>query len=136
MKTININGKDFTLEELSKLVESAKKENPMDKIFRFHSTTEEEFNNNHSKVSDFTKAIAIEEMIVNFYNKGVIVDFDNYNQKKYYAWFYLGKNFRLYLCYSYRSYSSVPARLCFLREEDLREATEIYLEQYRNSRNK
>jgi len=136
MKTININGKDFTLEELSNLVESAKKENPMDKVFKFHSITEEQFNIDYAKVSEFAKAIEIERMITNFYNKGKDVDFNNPKQSKYYLYFILGKDFRLDYCNFYISYSCVPTRLCFLRREDALEAFKTYPKQYKDSRNK
>lgn len=135
MKTININGKDFTLEELSNLVESAKKGNPMDKVFRFHSITEEQFNKDYENTSEFAKAIEIEAMIVNYYNISEKVDFNNSKQSKWYLWFYLGDNFRLRGCDYYDSISYVPSRLCFLRKEDALEASKVYFEQYRNSRN-
>lgn len=135
MKTININGKEFTIEELAQAIESAKKENPIDKIFKYNNTTEEQFNKDYEKTSEFAKAIEIEAMIVNYYNKGERVDVNNSNQNKYYPWFYLGDEFRLGYVGSDDSISNVPARLCFLREKDGKEAVKIYLEQYRNSRN-
>lgn len=108
---------------------------PVNVVFNYHNLTEEEFNKNHEKCSDFVKAIAFEEMIVNFYNKGETVDVDDPNQRKYYLWFYLGKNFRLIGCNYYTGTSSVPARLLFLREKDALEASKVYLEQYKKSRN-
>lgn len=109
---------------------------PVNVIFNYHNITEEEFNKNHEKCSDFVKAIAFEEMIVNFYNKGEVVDTNNSNQRKYYLWFYTGDKFRLCYCDYCNRYSVVPSRLCFLREKDALEAAKLYLEQYRNSRNK
>lgn len=110
---------------------------PVDVIFNYHSITKEEFNKAHEKCSDFVKAVAFEEMIVSFYNKGEVVDTNNSNQIKYYLWFYTGDKFRLYCCNDYYYGNSyVPARLCFLREKDALEAAKVYLEQYKNSRNK
>ena len=135
MKTININGKDYTIEESSNILETAKKENPMDKIYSYHKTTEERFNMLYENVSEFAKNQEIEAMIVNYYNKGEKVDFNNHSQKRWYSWWYLGDNFRLSCVDDYCSVSRVPARLCFLREEDIEEATEVYFEQFKNSRN-
>jgi hypothetical protein len=111
-------------------------DSPMNKVFKYHNITEEKFNEDHKNCSEFVKAIAIEELIVSFYNKGEVVDVNNSNQSKYYLWFYIGDDFRLYGCVDYVSDSDVPARLLFIRREDALEASKIYLEQYRNSRNK
>lgn len=89
----------------------------LEKVFIFNKTTEKDFNENHKNCSEFTKDIAIEEMIVNFYNKGEIIDVNNTKQIKWYLWFYLGKDFRLGSCCNCNSCSFVPARLCHKSRE-------------------
>lgn len=75
MKTVNINGKDFTLEELASLIEKLKIEskNPMIEVYKFHKTTEEEFDELYKNIPIHIKAHAQEEMVVNFYNKGKVL---------------------------------------------------------------
>src|SRR6478736_8864320 len=89
MKTININGSDYTVEQLTKILEEAKKKSPMDKVYEYHNTTEEEFENLYKNLPLNVKYHQKEVMIVNYYNKGEKADFKNANQKKYYGWFYL-----------------------------------------------
>jgi len=45
--TININGSDFTVRELNALIEAAKNKKPIDEVYAYHGTTEEEFNKKH-----------------------------------------------------------------------------------------
>lgn len=106
---------------------------PMDKVFKYHNTTEEQFNELYKNIPRHVKAIEKECMIASFYNKGWIPDFTNKNQKKWYAWFYLDV-FRLSVVYDYCSGSSVPARLLWKNEQDLREAIEIYKDEFKESR--
>jgi len=135
MEKININGKEFSLSELNELIENAKKQNPMDEVYTYHNTTEGAFEELYKNVSEFAKFQEVERMIVNFYNKGVKCDWDNTNQRKYYPYFYLGKNFAYDDCINYHAFSGVSTRLCFLRAEDLKEAVVKFKEQYKNSRN-
>lgn len=136
MKTkININGEEVEITLTEKQIASIRKGSPMDKVYTFHGTTEEEFNDQYRDVSEFAKYQEIERMIVNFYNKGVEVDFDNKNQPKYFLWFNLGENFSLFDCRGYFSAAAVSARLCFIRKEDALDAVKNFLPQYRNSRN-
>jgi hypothetical protein len=138
MKTIkiNINGKETEITLTKEQLKQIENQNPMQKVYDYHNTTEEEFDKLYKNVSDFAKAQEIESMIVNFYNKGEQPDWDNSNQYKYYPYFYLGSNFSYSSYYSWGSGSDVSARLCFLRKEDLLEAVEVYKEQYENSRNR
>lgn len=106
---------------------------PMDKVFKFHNTTEKEFNELYKNLPKHVKAFEKECMLVAFYNKGWIPDFTNSNQRKYYAWFYLDV-FRLSVCNRYISISTVPARLLWKNEQDLREAIEIYKDVFKESR--
>jgi hypothetical protein len=137
MKTIkiNINGKETEITLTKEQLKQIENSNPIQKVFEYHNTTEEQFDKQYKDVSEFAKAQEIERMVVNFYNKGEIPDWDNSNQYKYYPYFKLGKNFSYYRYHDWNSYSNVSARLCFLRKEDLLEAVEIFKEQYENSRN-
>lgn len=138
MKTIkiNINGKETEITLTKEQLKQIENQNPMQKVYAYHNTTEEEFDEVYKSVSEFAKAQEIERMIVNFYNKGEQPDWDNSNQCKYYPYFYLGSNFSYDYYYHWDSGSYVSARLCFLRKEDLLEAVEVYKEQYENSRNR
>lgn len=133
MKTININGSDYTIEELSKILEDAKKSSPMDKVYEYHKTTEEEFNKLYQNIPNHVKAYQKECMVVAYYNKGWIPNFKNESEKKYYLWFYLD-DFRPdgADCDYGSSYSS--ARLCFKSKEDALEASEVFFEEFKESR--
>ena len=134
--TIQINGKDVEITLTKEQLKQIESQNSMQKIYKYHNTTEEKFNKLFKNVSEFAKAQEIERMIVNFYNKGEQPNWDNSNQCKYYPYFSLGSNFSYYFSINLNSYSNTSARLCFLRKEDLIEAVEIFKEQYENSRNK
>lgn len=134
MEKINIEGKEYSLEEIKKALSLVK--SPMDEVFAFHKTSGKGFEEQYKNVSEFAKNQEIERMIVNFYNKGEQCDWNNTNQKKWYPWFYLGDNFSFGGSDDCFSSSFSSARLCFLRESDLKEAVVKFKEQYRNSRNK
>lgn len=138
MKTIkiNINGKETEITLTKEQLKQIENQNPMQKVYDYHNTTEEEFDRLYKNVSEFAKAQEIERMIVNFYNKGEQPDWNNSNQYKYYPYFYLGSNFSCNGCNFWISCSGISARLCFLRKEDLLEAVVVHKEQYENSRNK
>lgn len=138
MKTIKINikGKETEITLTKEQLKQIESQNSMQKIYEYHSTTEEKFNKLYKDVSEFAKAQEIERMIVNFYNKGKQPDWDNGSQYKYYPYFKLGKNSSYLDCNCWFSCSNFSARLCFLRKEDLLEAVEVFREQYENSRNR
>ena len=106
---------------------------PMEKVFQYHNTTEEQFNELYKNIPKHLKAIEKECMLASFYNKGWIPDFNNKNQRKYFAYFYLDV-FRLDDCSYCYSSSCVPARLLWKNEQDLREAVEIYKDVFKESR--
>ena len=133
MKTININGSEFTIEELNFIIENSKKKSPMDEVFTYHNTTEREFEELYKNVSLRSKYFEKEALIVSYYNKGIKVDFTNANQKKYYPYFCLDV-FRLDDSDCIYVSSAVPASLCFLRKEDLEEAVNKFLPEYKQSR--
>lgn len=135
--TIKINGKSFSIEELNALIETAKNTiRPIDEVYAYHKTTEEEFNKKHENSSKFIKAIDRESMIVGFYNKGEKVDFDNNKQHKYYPYFDMRSD-----TFSLRhvsdcsfGFSFAPLALCFLRRKDCEDACEKFLEYFKESR--
>ena len=133
MKTIKINGKDFTIEELNKLVEDAKKANPMQEVYEYHGTTEKEFDKLYKNIPDHVKAYQKEVMIVEFYNQGQKPDWSNTNQIKYYPFFNM-KDFSFHCSGFYCHCSNVSDRLCFLREEDCEDAVGKFIDIYRESR--
>lgn len=135
MKTININGKDYTVEELTSILENAKSVNPMEEVYTFNSTTEKAFEELYKNIPPNIKATAQEEMIVNFYNKSVNPDWNNHNQPKYFPWFYLGDKFRFDIVDDYFHVASTSSRLCFLRKEDCLEAVKKFEHIYKQSRN-
>lgn len=136
MKTININGKDYTVEELTSILENAKSVNAMKEVYLFNGTTEEAFEELYKNIPPHIKATAKEEMIVNFYNKNVNPDWNNLNQPKYFPWFCLGDGFCFYRVNYCFSFANASSRLCFLRKEDCLEAVEKFKHIYENSRNK
>lgn len=84
MKTIEINGKEFTIEELNDLVEKAKKNNPMEEVYKYHNTTEEEFDKLYENMPTHVKAYEKECMVVAYYNKGWKPNWKDLNEKKWY----------------------------------------------------
>ena len=62
-------------------------------------------------------------VIIKWKNQGWIPNFDNGNEAKYFIWWYLGKDFRLYHVFYYLSSSTCSARLCFKNRSDAEEMT-------------
>lgn len=133
MKTININGTNYTVEELTKILDEAKKENPMNEVYKYHNTTEEDFNKLYEKLPNHVKAFEKECMVVAYCNKGWTPNFNNSNERKHYPWFYMD-NFRLLSVYYCYSRSNCSARLLFKNEEDCKEAVKKYFEVFKESR--
>ena len=134
MKTaINIEGKEFTTEQLKELIN--KNEDKLEKVFNFNKTTEEQFNKKWEGFEEHEKYGALERLIVNFYNKGEKPNWKNTNQYKYYPYFIINKDdFRYSYYYDYYANSRVSSSLAFLRKEDMLEAVELYLDIYKKSR--
>lgn len=133
MKTININGSDYTVEELTKILEDAKKVSPMQKVYEYHKTTEEEFNKLYENIPSKVKAYAQEIMIVAYYNKNWTPNWKNNNEYKYYPYFYMDK-FRLYCVLTTDSNSCVGAPSVFKNKKDCKEAVELFFDIYKESR--
>ena len=131
--TINIEGKEFTIEQLKELIN--KNEDKLEKVFNFNKTTEEQFNKKWEGFEEHEKYGALERLIVNFYNKGEKLNWNASNQYKYYPYFIMDKDDFRYNSYRhYYARSAVSPCLAFLRKEDMLEAVELYLDIYKKSR--
>lgn len=107
--------------------------NHMDEVYKYHNTTEEEFNKLYENLPKHVKAFEKECMVVAFYNKGWTPDFSNNSEYKYYPWFYMD-NFSLDVVNCFYSCSDVPRHLLFKNEKDCREAVKKYFEVFKESR--
>ena len=131
--TINIEGKEFTIEQLKELIN--KNEDKLEKVFNFNKTTEEQFNKKWEGFEEHEKYGALERLIVNFYNKGEKPNWENTKQYKYYPYFIMYKDDFRYNAYdSFCTVLAVSSRLAYLRKEDMLEAVELYLDIYKKSR--
>jgi hypothetical protein len=133
MKTININGSDYTVEELTKILEEAKKASPMEEVYKYHNTTEKDFEELYKNLPLNVKYHQKEVMIVKWYNKDWKPNLKDSNQKKWYGWFYLDE-FRFldshYLC----DYSLVPASLLLKDEKSVLDMKDKFLKELKDSR--
>lgn len=133
MKTINVNGTDYTVEELTKILEDAKKVSPMDEVYKYHNTTEEEFEKLYEKLPLNVKYHQKEVMIVSWYNKGWKPNFNNSSEKKWYGWFYMN-NFRFDYSHWLASDSRVAASLLLQKEEHVLDMKEKFIKELKDSR--
>jgi len=129
MKTnsININGQDYTVEELTTILENAKKQKqtPLQELLNYHNLTEEEFN----KLSGFEK----ECRVVAFYNKGWKPDWKNEDESKPIPCFNMDDFGLRYVVYCH-SNSCCSSRLIFKHDKDVKDAVEKYFEIFKQSR--
>ena len=135
MKTIkiNVNGKETEITLTKEQLKQINNQNPLQKVFDYHKTTEEEFNKLNGHLPKHLQGQILEAMMVEMYNKGEKPDWSNSNQSKYYPYFDMINFSYGDWDYNYSS-SYVPASVCFLRNEDLLEAVELYIDLYKQSR--
>lgn len=133
MKTININGSNYTVEELTAILENAKKVSPMQKVYEYHKTTEEEFDKLYLNIPKKVKAYQQEIMVVAYYNKDWTPNYNNSNEYKYYPYFYMDE-FRLDYVTGGCAASTVGAPQVFKNKKDCEEAVELFFEVYKESR--
>lgn len=130
---ININGQDYTVEELTTILENAKKSNPMDEVYAYHNTTEEAFNELYKNIPNKIKSLAQESLIVDFYNRSWAPNWNNSSEKKFYPYFKMDEFSRNYCNWDY-SNSFAPASLVWKSESDLKEAIEKFFDIFKASR--
>lgn len=126
--TINIEGREFTIDELKDLINN--QQSPMDKVYAFHKTTKEDFDKLYEKIPLRSNYLEIEAMIVAYKNNGW-----KYKEgdRIYYPYFKLNPfGFDGDGCS--RSGTAVPLALCFKNDKLLREAVEEFKEEYKLSR--
>lgn len=133
MKTININGSNYTVEELTTILENAKKASPIQKVYEYHKTTEEEFDKLYSNIPKHVKAYQQEIMIVEYYNKGWKPNWFKDDEYKYYPYFYMD-DFRLGFVSGDFTSSFVGAPQIFKKREDCEKAMELFFDVYKESR--
>lgn len=133
MKTININGSYYTIEELTKILEDAKKASPIDRVYHYHNTTEEEFLKLNGHLPSHIQGHIKETMIVAYYNKGWEPNWNNSSEYKYHPYFYMNE-FRLDYVYGYYARSTVGSPLVFKSKKDCEEAVDLFFDVYKQSR--
>lgn len=135
MKTIkiNINGKETEITLTKEQLKQIESQNSMQKVYKYHNTTEEQFEKDYKNIPLHLKYIQKEIMIVAYKNNGWKPDMNDNNQKKYYCWFY-NSPFRFGSSYYYFSYSTVA--LCFLLQDEqkCKEMVEEFLPELEQSR--
>lgn len=108
--------------------------NSMEEVYRYHNTTQEDFDKLYLNIPSHVKAYQKECMVVAFYNKSWVPNWEDSSEKKYYLWFYLD-NFRLDGTDCDCDDDSVSsARLCFRTKEDALEAFERFPDVFKESR--
>lgn len=128
MNTINIEGREFTIDELKNLIN--KKQSPMDKVYSYHKTTKDAFDKLYEKLPLRSKYLEVEAMIAAYKNDGwVRKDGD----KVYYPYFNLNP-FGFHCVIWADAYAYVPLAFCFKSEKLCREAVEEFEEEYKLSR--
>lgn len=128
MNTINIEGREFTIDELKSLIKN--QGNPMSKVYAFHNTTKEEFDKLYEKLPLRSKYLEIEAMIVAYKNNGwAYKDGD----RMYYPYFKLNPFSFGHSNWNYTN-SNVPLALCFKNEKLANEAVKEFEAEYKLSR--
>lgn len=133
--TINIEGKEFTMEKLKKLTKKKRKVSPMDEVYAFHGITKKQFNKRHKNTPNYLKAYDKEVLIVGFYNKGEELDWSDRSQYKYYGYFVMNsEDFRLHGIGFLHGNSFAPSALCFKRKSDAEEAYKKFFKEVKESK--
>ena len=135
MKTIkiNINGKETEITLTKQQLEQIQKSNPMQKVYEYHNTTEEEFEKSYKNIPLHLKYFQKEVMIVAYKNKGWKPDLTDNNQNKYYVWFY-NSPFRFHDVGWCDSFSNVPASLLLQSEKVAEDMVEEFIFELEQSR--
>jgi len=106
----------------------------IDDVFKYHETTQEEFNEKYEKTpleADELYYILL-KMIVEALNDGWKPDWSNLSEYKYYPWFDLASSgFRFDVYADWNADSVFGSRLCFKSRELAEYAGKIFLEEYK-----
>jgi len=106
----------------------------IDDVFKWHETTQEEFNDKYEKTpleADELYYILL-KMIVEALNEGWKPDWSNSSEYKYYPWFEMASSgFRFNDYDFWYSFSFVGSRLCFKSRELAEYAGKTFLEEYK-----
>lgn len=135
MKTIkiNINGKETEITLTKKQLKQIKSQNSMQKVYKYHNTTEEQFEKDYKNIPLHLKYIQKEIMIVAYKNNGWKPDMNDNNQRKYYYLFY-NSPFRFFYSNCNGSFSSVASSLLLQDEKKCNEMVEEFLPELKQSR--
>lgn len=135
MKTIkiNINGKETEITLTKEQLKQIESQNNMSKVYAYHNTTEEEFENTYKNIPLHLKYLQKEVMIVAYLNKGWKPDMKDNNQKKHYCWFY-NHPFRFHYSNWYVSYGVVASCFLLQDEDKCKQMVEEFLPELEQSR--
>jgi hypothetical protein len=113
--TIEINGKQTEITLTRQQLEQIQKSNPMEKVYKYHNTTEADFEKTYKNIPLHLKYLQKEVMIVAYKNQGWKPNINNSNQRKYYPWFYTSP-----FCFgdSYCHGSNSDVASCFLLQDE------------------
>lgn len=135
MKTIkiNINGKETEITLTKEQLKQIKVSNPMQKVYEYHNTTENDFEKLYKNIPLHLKYYQKEVMIVAYKNNGWKPDMKDKTQRKYYCYFY-NNPFRFYDSRWYYSSSYVASSLFLQDAEKCREMAEEFIFELEKSR--
>lgn len=131
--TIQINGKDVEITLTKEQVSQIKISNPMQKVYKYHNTTEDDFEKLYKDIPLHLKYYQKEVMIVAYKNNGWKPNMKDDNQKKYYCYFY-NNPFRFYFSCWYGSFRSVSASLFLQDAEKCKEMVEEFIYELEQSK--
>ncbi len=126
----NLLGEDLFVKDIRDQIKT------MDDVFRLNGTSLAEFTKKWEGFASHEIGHAIELLIVSAYNQGQLPDFSNSNQDKYYPRFLMDSGSRFAYSYfvNWHTTSLVGSRQVFLSYDNMIDAVEKFLPQYKQSR--
>lgn len=131
--TIEINGKQTEITLTKQQLEQIQKSNPMEKVYKYHNTTEADFEKSYKNIPLHLKYLQKEVMIVAYKNQGWKPNMNDNNQRKYYPWFY-NSPFRFGDSHYYVSVSRVASCFLLQDEQKCKEMVEEFIFELEQSR--
>jgi len=138
--TINVNGKDTKITLTPDQVGQVKKATTnytditsVEKAFEFEGINYNEWCNRYKDLPTDVRAYMKLCIIVKAINGGIVMDYKNTREYKYYPWFNAvgsGAGFSYYVYYYGNSGSAVGSRLCFIDSERATFAGKQFIEIY------